>query len=378
MIEVGIFLFGHQMDPAKLDRYGWQLQRLHEKCAPFTYYFSGVTLEAMKGKMVGDKIRQMFPEKAGALNPYDPEIGVSSYHDLSLCPLELELHSWGTYLEHFVDDEIANSKKILWYDFGKDSRGFFPPECIFAPAVGFYLEKNFVDYVIVDGAKLNNWQKSQVFHLPEKREGLKIVPRRNEINVLANAHETVRYILHLAQDLGAKRVVAGCDFDFDNYGMTPEQGLTRLCKLADELFRTEDTEFRNIATISDSAKLIQYPFGHHYTTSWINGEGGLSFLRDPEVKRKNNNVNDFVRYYGSLVSRLPEADAREQELHHKRTKIINDLEDVKRIWLSSVAGIEYRHPGWTRDVDMNDRFYKTSAYLMGKLREIDESIHKLG
>lgn len=378
MIEVGIFVFGHQMDPAKLDKYGWQLQRLREKGAPFTYYFTGVTLEAMKGKMVGDKIRQMFAENAGALSLYDPEIGGSSYHDLPLCPLELELHWWGTYFEHFVNYEIANSKKTLWYDFGRNSRGFFPPECIFAPAVGFYLEKNFVDYVIVDGAKLNNWQKSQVFHLPEKPEGLKIVPRRNEVNVLGNAHDTVRYILHLARDLGANRVVAGCDFDFDNYGMTSEQGVARLCELADELFRTKDTELRNVASISDSANSIQYPFGHHFTTSWINGEGGLSFLRDPEVKRKNNIVNDFVRYYSSLVSRLPKAETREREPHDQQWKIINGLEDVKRIWCSSVGGIEYRHPSWTRDVDMNERFYRTSAYLMSRLREIDECLHKLG
>jgi len=375
MIEVGIFLFGHQMDPPKIDKYGWQLQRLHEKGAPFTYYFTGVTLEAMKGKMVGDKIQQMFPENAGALNPFDPEIGVSSYHDLSLCPLELELSWWRAYFEHFVDDDIASSKKTLWYNFGKNSRGFFPPECIFAAAVGFYLERNFVEYVIVDGAKLSNRQKSHVFHLPEKPDGLKIVPRRNEVNVLGEAHDTVRYILHVAHDLGAGRVVMGCDFDFDNYGMTPEQGVARLCKLTDELFRNKGVELRNIASISDGANSIQYPFDHHFTTSWINGEGGLSFLRDPEVKRKNNIANDFIRHYGSLVSRLHKASAQGGGPHHQQSRII-DLADVKRVWCSTVGGIEYRHPAWTRDRDMNERFYKTSAYLMGKLREIDESIHR--
>jgi hypothetical protein len=92
MIEVGVFLFGHQMDPTKLGTYGWQLHELHKKSAPFTYYFTGATLEATKGKLIGDRIRQMFPENAGVLNPYDPEIGVSSYHHFSFCLFELELY----------------------------------------------------------------------------------------------------------------------------------------------------------------------------------------------------------------------------------------------------------------------------------------------
>jgi hypothetical protein len=197
--------------------------------------------------------------------------------------------------------------------------------------------------------------------------------------VLGNACDTVKNILHFARNFRVERVVVGCDFDFDNYGMTPKQGITRLCQLADELFRTKDVELRNIASISDHAKPIQYPFGHHYTTSWFNSEGGLSFLCDPEVKRKNNLVNDFVRYYGWLRSRLEKANTKMQKRkpYEDHTNVFNDLEDLKRIWCSSVGGIEYRHPEWTRNVHMNMRFYRTSGYTMNRLKEIDESLQRL-
>jgi len=381
MTEVGIFLFGHGMNPYQIDTYGWQLHQLHTKKAPFSFFFTGRTLEAMKkNELVREKIREMFPENVSAKNPYDSEIGVSSWNHFPVVPLDLELESWGIYLESFVNKEIENSKRILWYDYGKNARGFFPPELLFAKAAGYYLRRHWIDYAIVDGSMLNPWEKGQVFHSPD---GLKLVPRHNWIRTLGHPQETVNDILNFTHNCGAKSIVLGYDFDYNNYGIPYYQGVAYHCKLADILYRTGGIELRNIASIADSASTIPYPMDHHYTTSWIDCEKGLTFLCHPKVNKRNGIVNDVIRNYGRLKTRLEAVKVRienerlGENIQEWYRNISNDLENARISFCSFAGGMEYRHPVWVNEESMSRTFYGTTSYSMENLGNIDQSLHGL-
>ncbi len=350
-IEVGIFLFGHQADDAKLGNYGRVIHAIGEKRAPYTVSLTEKTLKRIHDghPLLKSAIQKYFPENAGALNPYDLEIGISTCNHFPLVPMWLELGWWGRYFQ-FTDEQIRWCKERLWYDFGKNSRGIFPPECIFAPAAVHYLKKNWLHYSMIDGAHLSGWEKGQVF----QHQGLKLVVRNNEIPI-ENPDQVRDDILKFAKTYGVSRIVLGRDLDeFCNYHRPVHDGVALLCQISDALYAEPSIEFKNIASIADGShnpmgicqlyqqKGIQDPW--HYTTSWIDGNGRLDWLTG-ESAIKNQRVNDFIRRYFSRCA----------------------SNDIKNRFYQ-IAGMEFRHPDWTSQGWFNDFFHGNMDELMRDLR----------
>lgn len=374
-IEVGLALFGHQGDTSKLGTYGRIIHRVAaQKRAPISFYFTGTTLDAischhplLKAALSDPNI---FPRGPGTLNPYVPEIGISSSRFFPLVPLGLELQFWGHALG-MSSEQIRWSKECLWYNFGKDARGFFPSELVFAPAGAQVIRDNRLSYAVINGMNLNQWERGQVFQV----DGLKLIPRNPDIYLggWLDPRGTRNHIKWLAGNFGVSRVVIGGDIDAcDNSRISEHDWVRFLCLLSDALYEDPATELRNVASIADNYwhprdlrdvyrdKGIWDP--HHFTTSWIDAGGVLDFLRDWRSGQVNDRVNDFIRYYAHLLGRMGGS-------HHAFSR----LESVKYEWYKC-AGMEFRHPSWIANDWFWNHFWGTHHWAMGEMRRIDSNL----
>jgi hypothetical protein len=394
-IQVAVALFGHQADPMKLGAYGRVIQRaVLEKRAPFTIFLTGMTFDAISyhHPLIKSAIRDgnVFPESAGAFNPHVPEIGISCAKYLPVVPLSLELPYW----EHhngMAFEQIKWSKKNLWYNFGKNSRGFFPPEMVIAPAGAQAIKDNWCSYVIFDGMHLNGWERGQVFDV----EGLKFLPRTPDFYFgdYSNPQDVVGHVKWLAHAHGISRVIIGSDIDPYDHGRMSEYGWIKfLWQLADAFYEDPSTELVNAASIADNYwhprdlrdvyrdKGIWDP--HHWTSSWVNSSGVLGFLGDGRSQEVNDRLNDFTRYFAHLGWRL---GAVEHQLKTWRSydnlwswynSLRGWLERAKHDWYSC-AGMEFRHPGWISQGWFWNHFWGTHGHAMGELGKIDTSLRGL-
>ena len=394
-IKVGIALFVHQAYAPNLASCARVIHRVAvEKRAPVSIYFTGVSLDAIRKHhpLLHAALRDnaAFAENAGALDPYRPELGISCSNYIPVVPLGLELPFWGHHLG-MAYEQIKWAKENLWYNFGKNTRGFLPPELVMAPAGAGVIKDNWVSYTLFDGLHLNQSERGQIYHV----DGLKFVPRNSDIYLYdgKSPWEVMDYTKGLARDHGISQVVIGGDLDAHLNGPISEHDWTRfLCQLSDALFEDGETELVNVASIADNywnprdLRDVYRDRGiwdpHHFTTSWIDASGVLALLEYGPSREVNNGANDFTRYYAHLGWRLGavEHQLKTWRSHQNLWKWYNDtkgwLERVKHGWYPS-AGMEYRHPGWvTRDNNWNN-FWNTYNWTMDELRRIDSSLHGL-
>ncbi len=337
MAKVGIFLFGHQKGYKELDAYGCQLHYLQEKNAPFTFFFTGSTLDEADRKhpLVREKIRSMFGSGTQN-NPYVPEIGISSYNNTPIVPFSLERGDWEMYFSDFVCPEIGQSKAVLKERYGKDASGFFPPGCMYAAAVNGNIECSGIDYVVVSGKKLGSTGKGKVY-----RQGdTKLLPRDNEIRMWGRVTDTVDDIKRRSLT-GHDVIVIGERFDYDrngNHGLSLSEGTAFLCKLADELYRAEGLEFMNLSGIAARGVQGTYPPGKYDASTWLSPDGDVSPIGNYQW---NGLASSFLKSYIGARKAVEGLSSSGRVTNGIRKK----LDDMKGKWLSNVGDIQNSVPG---------------------------------
>jgi len=319
---VGIVLHEHQADDRRMWPVGEVVRRVGlEKKAPVTFSMSGITMEAIL-RCCSDVAKGMqwdFANRLTGWDPHKPELVISTHNHMPIVLPGLPLEYWGAYFEGFVAEQVGKSKSTAEGGLHRTPRGIFPPEMMFAPAAAHTLQNSGLQYALIPGEVFGDhrWAKGQVYYVGNHNYGfdIKLLPRVNDISigdVLNNsAYGLKERIKHVARSANIGRVVIGWDmghftglYHYEGRGgYTLHDGITRLCQLADEIRSDPELHLVNCGAVADS---YHYPrkiydayremgIGdpHHFTITWMNGNGDLSSLSPDKVRQKI----DFVIWH---------------------------------------------------------------------------------
>lgn len=350
MTLVAIVLHEHQANDNVMWRVGEVIRRVAlEKMAPYTFSMTGITMEAILRCCpdIASGIRWDFSNKINGWDPTKPELVISTKNNMPIVIPGLPLEYWGSYFEGFVKEQVRGSIDIAEKGLHRTPRGIFPPEMIFAPASAHILQQLGLDYCLIPSEQLggNNWAKGQVYYVGEGsyNSNLKLVPRDNDLCICdgrgIDAQSCKDMIKEYARNANIDRVVVGCDLGHftglyhgeGRQGVSLQDGIARLCCLADAIYSDPDLHLVNTGAIADNCLYPLRIYGlyrqlgisdvHHYIATWMNVRGDLSSLDMAKVCR----AIEFIVWHSTNLGKI---DGRE-------------LQQAKERWFFTAAGMEH-------------------------------------
>lgn len=311
-----LYFICHHCDVDALIRDGRVIHRATlEKKVPITWVFSGVQLrafldnrdrirrelgfdlvDAMRG---GDFINPRF----GYNNPYISEIAGMTYNHVPL--VQPWFPDQREYLEGILPDQIQRTLDVARYDFDKYIVTFHGPDGTYSPAAAYKLKQHGLDTLVISGEFLNGDQqaKGKVYWA----SGLRHLVRDNSLQIQAREFYDARRFIDAAQELGHQNesgfVVSGSDSNEVNgmseryNGMKLEDGIARICCIADEAYR------RGVKMINCNAAAYWNPNHADLQSIWSNwddvhamqnAEGNLGWL----INERNEEIGHVVWLIG--------------------------------------------------------------------------------